>query len=53
MRLAYLVVINDVDPEHDAVLVGDEIEMCVKDLGFRHVDVEIRTNHHVDNTAEA
>lgn len=52
MRLAYLVVINDVDPEHDAVLVGDDIQLAVEELGFRHVNVEIRTNHHVDNDGE-
>lgn len=48
MKIAYLVTINDMDTDHDAILVGDEIEAAVKDLGYRHVDVEIRTNHHVE-----
>lgn len=49
MRAAYLVIINDMDSDHDPMMVGDEIEMVVKDLGYRHVDVEIRTGHHVEN----
>lgn len=49
MKIAYLVIINDFDTEHDPGVVGDEIEMAVKDLGYTHVDVEVRTGHHVEN----
>lgn len=48
MKIAYLVVINDFDTDHDPVIVGDEIELTLKDLGYQHVEVEIRSHTHVE-----
>lgn len=46
MKIAYLVTVAGGD---DPLYVADEIQAHLESLGFRHVDVEIRTNHHVEN----
>jgi hypothetical protein len=47
MKIGFLVTVAG---EDDPKYVADEIQAHLESLGFRHVDVEIRTQHHVDNT---
>jgi hypothetical protein len=50
MTIAYLVTLVDFnDEEEDPLFVQDAIEDAVKDLGYQHVDVSMRTQHHVHN----
>lgn len=50
MKMGFLVIINDFGIDHDPRWVTDKIQEHLESLGFQHVDVEMRSVHHVDNT---
>lgn len=47
-----LLLIVTVEIEDDPTYLADEVQGHLESLGYRHVDVEIRTEYSVDNSAE-